>query len=109
MTSECVSKSLILLELILKAKTPIIVAEIIKKGGEVLANCLTELAYNLLYGNIGINKREAAALKPYKNIVRKIADKNIPSSRKVRLLMTNAKIVREIVKLAAPVVKVLAQ
>ena len=107
--SECVAKSIILLELIAKAKRPEIVTGVIKKGGEVLAKCLTEIAYNLLYGNIPIGKAESAALRPYKKVVRQFADKKISTSRKIRLLSAHAKLVRGIVKLALPVVKVLGE
>ena len=49
-------------------------------------NCISEINLNVLNGKLKVSDCNKRKLKKYKAILRKIADKHVPSSAKKRLI-----------------------
>ena len=59
---------------------------IILNCGKKLVNCISEINLNVLNGNLKLSDCNKRKLRKYKALLRKLADKRVPSSAKKRLI-----------------------
>ena len=71
---------------VLKTACPKLRKVIILNGGKELINCISEIILNVLNGNLKLSDCNKRKLKKYRAVIRKLADKRVPSVAKKRLI-----------------------
>ena len=107
MPSDCVRESILLLELLKNCKNKTVFDEIIKKGGVTLLNCLTEIAHNILFGNIPISNKEKERIKSKKIVIRKLGDVHKSTIIKKKICIKNPELVKFLVVKSLPIIQAL--
>ena len=71
---------------VLKTACPKLRKVIILNGGKERVNCISEIILNVLNGNLKLSDCNKRKLKKYRAVLRKLADKRVPSVAKKRLI-----------------------
>ena len=73
---------------LLQKAPPKIQKHILKKASRELLKCLCDCCLNLLKCNLKINASQKTKLKPYKNTLRKLADRKISLNKKQKVIQS---------------------
>ena len=72
-------------------------------------NILCEIAYNLTHGSLGIGQKEIKKLKPYKRIIRTLANEQFSSSKKRQYIINHLMKVLLMIKIALPYLRTITE
>ena len=73
---------------LLQKAPPKIQKHILKNSSKELIRCICDCCLNLLKCNLKINSTQKKKLKPYKNSVRQLADRNISLTKKRKVIQS---------------------
>ena len=90
------------LKLLEKAK-PELRNAIISKCGPDLLRCISEVALNVLKGNVKIKKSSKRTLKKFKDTIRKVANKSVSDKKKKAILVQKGGFIGPLLAAVLPV------